>query len=177
MRERLARVRHDLTRFDKAVRWVEPHNIHLTLKFLGEVADARIMPICDAVRRAAEGTGPFELDVAGLGCFPPQGRANVVWAGLAGDLAPLRTLVERLETQMHGLGFERERRPFAPHLTIGRVRDARQSPALRAAVEKLSIAAGRSAVQRIVLFDSLLTERGPVYSAVAHADLKMEAGQ
>lgn len=106
----------------RAVRWVRPEGIHLTLKFLGELPASRQADIIRAVEAAADGHGPLVLEAAGLGCFPNASRPRVVWAGLAGDLAGLEALQGSVERALGPLGFPPEKRGFSPHLTLGRVR-------------------------------------------------------
>lgn len=111
----------------RAVRWVRGEGIHLTLKFLGETPATQCEAITDAVRAACAGHRSLTLRAAGLGCFPNPGRPRVVWVGLAGDLDRLARLQQAVEAALEPLGFRPEGRPFSPHLTLGRVKDA--SPA------------------------------------------------
>ena len=104
------------------VRWVRPDGIHLTLKFLGEIEAARTEAILKGMAEAVVGSGPFELSLVGVGAFPSLRRPRVVWLGLGGDLEVLSALQGRVEDEVAQLGFPRERRPFSPHLTLGRVR-------------------------------------------------------
>lgn len=105
--------------------WSRPEGVHLTLKFLGEVSEARVPEIMRALALALCGTGRFRLGVEGVGTFPNPASARVVWLGLAGDLKALFALQANVEQAMAGLGLEREVRPYAPHLTLGRVRHVR----------------------------------------------------
>ncbi|MGD8869519.1 MAG: RNA 2',3'-cyclic phosphodiesterase [Gemmatimonadales bacterium] len=103
------------------VRWIAPQNVHLTLKFLGEVAEDRVPDISAAVEDAGGGVEAFDLAVGGFGAFPTLRRPQVVWAGIEVS-APLSDLQGRVESALVALGFERERRRFHPHLTLGRAR-------------------------------------------------------
>jgi 2'-5' RNA ligase len=80
VKEALLGLEQSLNRFDRMVRWVKRDQMHLTLVFLGEVRDDRVPAVCDAVKRAADRSEPFEMAVTGSGCFPPAGRVRVVWA-------------------------------------------------------------------------------------------------
>jgi 2'-5' RNA ligase len=152
------------------VRWVDPHGIHLTLKFLGNVAAGRLPEIVRALRQAARGVSPFHLTAGGLGVFPNTGRVRVVWVGLTGDLEGLRNLQRRTESALAPLGFPAESRPFSPHLTLARVRD-QVSPAdrqgLGALVEGSRFeSAWPIDVAAVHLMRSQLTGRGAVYSVI-----------
>lgn len=103
-------------------RWIRPENIHLTLKFLGEVSETAADEISDALRKSAEKHSPFELSPSGFGAFPSERRARVIWAGADAGLEPLRALAEDIESSLEPLGFGRENRGFSPHLTLGRAK-------------------------------------------------------
>lgn len=107
----------------RGVRWVDPKGIHLTLKFLGNIDPALTDGILEALCRIALKSSSFSLRIAGLGVFPNQREPRVLWAGVEGDMEPLTSLQEKVEEAMADQGFNRERRGFNPHLTIGRVRD------------------------------------------------------
>ncbi|MGD2216117.1 MAG: RNA 2',3'-cyclic phosphodiesterase [Gemmatimonadales bacterium] len=103
------------------IRWVRHENLHLTLKFLGEVSEERVREVCTAVDAAAAGVAPFAMAVGGFGAFPSLRRPQVVWVGV--ELEPtLESLQTSLEGELAGLGFARESRAFRPHLTLGRAR-------------------------------------------------------
>lgn len=157
------------------VRWVRPSGIHLTLKFLGPT-DAGLVPeIMAGLDESMRGAHSPQLALSRLGTFPNSRNPRVLWAGVAGDLDVLETLHQRVETLMVGLGWAAERRPFRPHLTIGRVRDQVSSPDRRriaAAIERCSIprlAAWRPDAVR--LYQSELTPRGAIYSNLGEVEI------
>lgn len=107
------------------VKWVPPENLHLTLKFLGEVGAERQPEILGALATAAQGARTITLVVRGAGAFPNHRAPRVVWAGIEADPA-IEILADRVERHCAPLGFPIEGRPFRPHLTLGRAgRDAR----------------------------------------------------
>jgi 2'-5' RNA ligase len=119
VRARLAEAARGLREAGFPVRWVPPENVHLTLKFLGEVPEGRVPEICSAVDSAVAGAGPFEMAVSGFGAFPSLRRPRVVWAGI--ELSPpLERLQAELERALAAIGFPKEDRPYHPHLTLGR---------------------------------------------------------
>jgi 2'-5' RNA ligase len=122
LRRALATVQDDLRRLGmERLRWVRPEGIHVTLKFLGAVDGGRVEELAAALRGAI---APFELKLrpAKVGGFGGT-RLRVVWVGLESDVEGLAALAGRVESALEPLGFPRERRPFAPHLTVARVRD------------------------------------------------------
>src|SRR5207245_7151093 len=119
-----------LRRVARDVAWVAPESLHLTLKFLGRVREARTPELAVALTRATAGLTAFEANVAGLGAFPSPARARVIWAGVGRGTDALVELAGRVDAALAALGVEREPRAFSPHVTLGRVRVARRDPAL-----------------------------------------------
>jgi 2'-5' RNA ligase len=160
-RERAARV----------VRWVDPENIHLTVKFLGEVDSSMMTALEGAVKDACSGTVPFALKLAGAGAFPNSQRPNVIWVGLAGAVDQVSTLAKKIDDACAALGFPREERAFSPHLTLGRVkRDAlpgdRQT--LGALIARAQVGdADDLRVDKVSLMKSELRPAGSVYTRMA----------
>ena len=164
IRARLAEAQERLRAARASVKWVKPELIHLTLKFLGEIEADAVEGIMGVVAQAAEGIGPFDVRVAGLGAFPPRGAPRVVWAGMEED-ARLATLQQLLEAGLEPLGFPAENRPFTAHLTLGRVKDPRHAGALRTLVEaEASADFGTQRVAEILLMQSVLSPSGPTYT-------------
>ena len=159
----------------QAARWVPRSNIHLTLKFLGDVESSVLPAVHEAVARAAAPHAPFAVQVADLGCFPNTRRPNIVWAGLRGDLAALRALQGAIESALEPLGHKREARPYSPHLTIGRVN--RRASASEVAALGQSVAAygpvalGEIVVASVSVIQSDLRPAGPVYTDLSVAPL------
>jgi 2'-5' RNA ligase len=157
------------------IKWVEPENIHLTLKFLGNVAASRVGEVSQAVTKAVAGTSPFSLKVEGLGVFPNSKRVQIVWVGVSGELERLAGLQRRIEAAMEGLGFAAENRRFTPHLTLARVRDqatASEREGLGQLVGQTEFdAAGEFRVESVKLMQSQLTREGPIYTALSSAAL------
>ena len=158
------------------VKWVDPGNIHVTLKFLGDVSTEITGKITSALEEAVRGTRPFNIEVSGIGVFPNMRRVQIVWVGLAGELEKLGQLQQRIETGLIPLGFKAESRSFTPHLTLARVRDY-AGPDERQKLGQLI--AGMSFdtkykidVNAIHLMRSQLTREGPIYSRISTVALK-----
>ncbi len=105
------------------LRWVRPEGIHLTLKFLGSVAPERVGGVQDALGKAVSEPFRWQVRLSKVGGFGGPARLRVVWVGLEGDLEPMNEMARRVELALKPLGFPSEGRPFAPHLTLARVRD------------------------------------------------------
>ena len=158
------------------VKWVDPYSIHLTLKFLGNIAADRIGEITRAMEEAAQGIPPFHLEVKDLGVFPNLRRVQVAWVGIGGEVDKLGQLQQRIESNLVPLGFAPESRPFTPHLTLARLRDwapldERQRFGQLIASTKFE-AIHSIKVDAINLMRSQLTREGAIYSRISSVRLK-----
>lgn len=145
------------------IRWIRQSSIHLTLKFLGEVDELRIEPIGRALQEAVGPFSRFTISAKGLGVFPGLKRPQVLWVGLEGS--SLISLASAVETALEPFGFASEKRSFKPHLSIGRWRQYRDSSgSLSRELEHWkNYEFGKSAVNEVVLFESVLRPEGAVY--------------
>jgi RNA 2',3'-cyclic 3'-phosphodiesterase len=155
------------------VKWVEPHNLHVTLKFLGDVHEREIAAVCSAVARGAAELKPFEVEVRGAGAFPTAARPRTVWLGVAAGDKPMVMLHDRVEDELAKLGYREEHRRFQAHITVGRVRGAGPGIAeLGTRVQQhADFLAGRMTVSKVTIFASTLTPDGPIYDVVGTAPL------
>lgn len=168
----LDRVQRKLCRFDGIVRWSATANVHLTLKFLGDLPDREAPAVCEAAARAANDSAPLAFRISGLGCFPKGGLVRVLWAGVQSDGEALKSCQRALEREMEELGFRPEARAWFPHLTIGRVRPgAGDTTELRAALADYELAGSMQKPRNLVVFQSTLTPKGPVHVIVARCPI------
>ncbi len=166
MIQKISEVQSQLKQSLTGIRWVAQENLHFTLKFLGSVEDKKIAPLMQALGQALRLAPSFSLMGKGIGVFPNLKRARVLWIGLQGQ--GLHRLAEEVETALEPLGFPREKRDFAPHLTIGRWRiPGLQPERLREGTERWQdYDFGQSQVDEVVLFQSVLKPTGAIYSPV-----------
>lgn len=154
------------------LRWVRPQNIHLTLKFLGDIEADRIPAISAAMQGVADASPAFQLAVQGLGVFPGIRRARVLWTGLGGATEELLALHRRLEDALADLGMERENRPFKGHLTLARIKKPVDPGKLLDALQAEGSFAGLPlAVNELVLFRSRLRPTGAEYTVLARCPI------
>jgi 2'-5' RNA ligase len=156
------------------VKWVRPEAAHLTLKFLGEIDEARSRDVAAALDSIAASTARFELRAAAIGAFPGIDRPRVVWIGLDNGADESRRLADSVDDEMSRLGFEKESRQFSPHLTIGRVRSSKNREWLKEKI--LSYDSQSKAcsceVSSIILFKSTLTPQGSIYIKLHEAQFR-----
>jgi len=156
------------------VKWVRAEGIHLTLKFLGEVEEARVPELTQALTGACGGLRPFRLHLAGLGVFPGPSRPRVAWVGLAGEIDRLLQLQSRVEGALASLGFPPEQRPFTAHLTLARLREGtgpQEARAFGEAFLKQAVAELDFPVEGVSLMRSQLHPGGAVYTRLGFIPL------
>jgi len=173
VRARAARVVEQLRQTPARVRWVEPENMHLTLKFLDNVEAERIPDVCRAVADAARTVRPFDFQAVGVGAFPDTARPRTVWIGGREGTDEMIALHDALDLTLEELGFRPEHRRFRPHLTIGRVRGGPGGiRELAAAIAELAdFECGTTLVEDAVVFASKLERTGPLYEVLGRGPL------
>jgi RNA 2',3'-cyclic 3'-phosphodiesterase len=158
------------------IRWVDPQNVHLTLKFLGDVSPADLEHLCGVLAPEVAACEPFSMSVGGLGAFPSLRRARVLWIGLAAPDA-LMTLSRLVETVTTRLGFPSEGRSFSPHLTVARVGQGASTTDLQrihTALEGTKIdSIGTVHANAVTIFKSDLQPGGPVYAHLYSLPMKL----
>lgn len=159
----------------KYVKWVDPKGIHLTLKFLGNVAPDQVPRIIDAITPSAQSLSPLKLQLGKLGVFPNLQRPRVIWVAVTGEVEPLITLQQDIDQALAPLGFPPEGRSFSPHLTLGRLRE-QASPMERSNIGSLISATEFEGgptleVDQIYLMRSTLTPSGAIYNRLSSIEL------
>ncbi|MCD8141380.1 MAG: RNA 2',3'-cyclic phosphodiesterase [Planctomycetaceae bacterium] len=155
------------------VKWVKTENLHLTLRFLGDVKENDLEELFDALEEGVAGIEPFALEMRGIGAFPNWRHPRVVWAGCGDGTEEAVDLAAAVEEVCVDLGYEAEKRPFRPHLTLGRVK----LPADARGLEETVAAMGERVfgyidVDAVVVFMSSLRRNGPVYAPMARFPLR-----
>ncbi|MFQ5655012.1 MAG: RNA 2',3'-cyclic phosphodiesterase [Planctomycetota bacterium] len=157
-----------LSREVEGVRWVPEANLHVTLRFLGEVEDAEVPVLVDEVREEIAAIEAFDATIEGLGFFPPRGNARVIWVGIGEGKESLIRIAKGVEAGLARSGFSKENRPYTPHVTIGRVK--RPSPDHRH-LDGGSLSPVSFPVAGVTLMESRLSPGGARYTRVARIEL------
>jgi 2'-5' RNA ligase len=162
------------------VRWVPARNMHLTLKFLGDIAASHVEFLKQMLVREADSHPQFDLQISGLGSYPTSRRPRILWVGLHAP-AELSSLQKSIEAGASRLGYEQEERPFSPHLSIGRVRQnvsPSELPKIRAALDNIQLGnIGTARVDSVHLIRSDLQPSGSVYTKLFSAPLTKTRGE
>ena len=169
----LDNVQQELKVLRLKARWVRPQNIHLTLKFLGNIDSGEIEKIGRAMVDAAGDSAPFTLTIGGIGFFPDIKRPRVIWVGLDGAKPALFKLQRNLADRLAIAGFPKEKRSFKAHLTLGRIRQAVNPNIIDQAIQGYSdLGDLKFSANRIILFKSDLKPTGAEYSHLKQVDLR-----
>ncbi len=158
------------------VRWVRPANIHLTVRFLGDTEEDRVPKIVELIDKVAGDFPAVDVLLDRLGGFPNLKRPRVLWVGLREDeqVHELSKLARQVELGVRRLRFEKEKKGFKPHLTLGRVKDSRGCRDLTEYMEQYTFEPLPVHLDRLVLFQSTLTPKGSVYKRLHEAMLGKE---
>jgi 2'-5' RNA ligase len=171
VRRAAAEVIEALRRPGDGIGWVRAPNLHFTLRFLGEVDDAAVDRAADAAREAASVHAPFEAALGAAGAFPSADRPRVLWLGLSRGATQVTALAASLEDALDRHGFERDGRPFSPHLTVGRIRATGGDWTSLLAGVAPDPGAAAFTVDRIAVIESRLARGGSIYTVREEAVL------
>ena len=173
VRAPLIKVQEALRRAEADVKWVEEENLHLSLKFLGDVGEEQIGTLKGLLTIEAARWPAMRLTYGGVGVFPDHGPPRTLWVGATGDLEKVAGLAAALERAAEQVGVPREGRPFVAHLTIGRVKSGRNVQRLQAAVgNQRQVPLGGDTVREFGLYRSTITSDGPIYDVLARFPLR-----
>ena len=165
-------VQQELKQLKIRARWVRGENIHLTLKFIGDINPGDVDTLSAAMAGAAKGFSPVILAVRGIGVFPSIKRPRVVWVGLGGDIRSLLELQSRLVDELAEAGVARDKRSFKAHLTLGRIKQPPGPDLIRQMIaEHATLSSDEFTCDQVILFKSDLKPSGAVYTKLKQTNL------
>ena len=164
----LGRLQAKLKTVGADVKWVEPKNIHLTLKFLGEIDEQTQNLITDKLEEISNAQKEFVISISSCGAFPNTNSPRVIWAGIEQGDQEIRTIANSIETQLESMGIPKETREFSSHITLGRARSSQNRQELAKTLSQLILKPlkGQFPASKITLFKSTLTPHGPIYEVL-----------
>ncbi|MDH7517703.1 MAG: RNA 2',3'-cyclic phosphodiesterase [Candidatus Thermoplasmatota archaeon] len=162
--KKLVDFENEIKKIGADLKLVEPENIHITLKFLGDTEEMLINEMEKIIKNSVKETKPFNIQLKGTGVFPNQNYIKVVWIGIQNS-EPIAEIAKKIDEQTSKIGFEKEKRGFSPHLTIARVKTAKNKKKLLQVLEKYrDIEFADIKVETVKLKKSDLTPKGPIYT-------------
>jgi 2'-5' RNA ligase len=171
IKKQIEQAQAPLKKTDAFVSWVKPGNIHVTLKFLGEVPEDKMEEVFAATGKALEGAREFTMSLKGMGGFPNLKRPRVIWIGAGSGQEELSGLARGIEQEMEEIGFPREKRKFSAHFTIGRVKSPRNIEQLAGLVESADFQTEEIQVTEVVVMRSQLNPAGAIYTPLKKVPL------
>ncbi len=173
IKEELGRLQEKLKAAGADVKWVEPKNIHLTLKFLGEIDEQARNRICSTLEEICRTRKPFVIALSSLGAFPNTISPRVIWAGISQGDSEVKEIAQAVEEHLETIGFPKENREFSSHITIGRTRSGKNRQELTKLLANLTQKnlERQFPVTKIILFKSTLTPHGPIYEILQEFQL------
>ena len=167
IKELLSKIQSELKSTNADVKWVTPENIHLTLKFLGEVKEEKIPRIIQSLKEACSNVKPFNIEIKNIGAFPNTKSPRVIWAGIEEGKEKLKELADLIEGSLIKLEFPEEERPFSCHITLGRVKTPENKEILCQKIGQIQFSPLSQEIKSLALFKSALTPKGPIYEKLS----------
>lgn len=175
IKDYLGKLEEKLKTTQADVKWVKPENIHLTLKFLGEIDDKKLEKINLILDDVAREKSPYKIQITSIGAFPKLDFLRVIWAGVDRGDAETKEIAKTLEEKIQKIGIPKEERAFSSHITIGRTRSTKNREKLVQELKNIADCSRENlefSVTKIILYKSTLTPQGPIYEVLKEANLK-----
>lgn len=172
--QKLARMIADFSKKETGVRWLAAENMHVTMKFFGDVEEELLTgDISKAIESVTSQTGAIPLECSGVGVFPNWKYPRIIWAGFLGDADPVLNLKAHLDEALASFPLKQDARAFRLHLTIGRAKELKRTGLLMTLINELGpISFGRVLIDKLTLYKSVLTKGGSIYTAIREFKLK-----
>ena len=171
IQQELADLQNLLRSINARITWTSPVNIHLTIRFLGEITDRSLDEVIESCRPAVERVRPFSLALEGVGVFPNQRQPRILWAGLKGEITSLTELARLLNDVLAARGFAPESKPLRPHLTLGRIKSRERLDELLSLGRDHRFQQQQFAVHEVLVIQSELGRTGSKYTVRARLPL------
>ena len=166
IKQALTTIESELQKTISGVKWVNPENIHLTLKFLRHIEKETVEQIKEVLTQIASQASPFIIKLSSAGAFPNPTRPRAIWIGMKEGSKESIHLVNLIEEKLVPLGIEKESRAFHPHLTLARVKFLKDKNSVENAFVSLKVPPTEMAASKITFFQSTLTREGPIYTVL-----------
>lgn len=170
LKPRINKIIKEFKQIDTKIKYVELANLHLTLKFFGDIDTNGLKLLEDAIANVVSDFEPFNIKISGCGAFPNSNHIKVIWVGIEDD-SILKDLHDKMDKEFARIGFDKDRK-FSTHLTIGRMKSAKNKDKVKSTIEEFgNVEIGEMEVSQISLKKSTLTPRGPIYEDISIFEL------
>lgn len=168
IKRKIAKLENDLKKCDLAFRWVKPENLHLTLKFLGDINQEQVSKIKEAIAKVSDKFSAFKASFNGFGFFPNERRPRVFFISIDKKKL-LKSIATELEEELETLGFKKEGK-FKSHITLARIKDLKNIECLKSKIKNTQLDE-KFPTDTIILYKSTLTKEGPIYGKIFKSNL------
>jgi len=174
VQQKLGRLIADFATKEQEVRWLKPSDLHVTMKFFGDVEEDLLLGgISEAIAGVTEAAVPASIDCQGVGVFPNWKYPRIIWAGFIGDTEPVLSLKEKLDSALSGFPLKPDQRQFRLHLTVGRAKEIKGTSRLVQLINGLGpVEFGKVRIDHLTIYKSVLTREGSIYTALKRFELK-----
>ncbi len=148
------------------ISWVKPENIHLTLKFLGDISEAQLEQIKGIITQVSQANKPFTLTLGKLGAFPSISNPRIIWVAIESEAERTKVIARQLEEKLEAIGWTPEEKKFHPHLTLARVKFIKDKKIFENCRQKINPPSLTTRINEIILFKSTLTPQGAIYTTL-----------
>ncbi|MFC1666716.1 RNA 2',3'-cyclic phosphodiesterase [Candidatus Omnitrophota bacterium] len=171
-KQKLSELISKLKRSNADIKWATENQMHLTLKFLGNIQENKIRDISLVLKSITDNVSEFYIRLSAIGTFPNMKRPRVIWMGIDNS-RPLKALSNKIETELEKIGTQRENREYKAHFTLGRVRTSKNIPGLMKLLNEVDFCSqDEIKIDKIILFQSTLTPKGAIYTPLITQDLR-----
>lgn len=173
-KQKLSALISNLKTSEAGVKWVNESQMHLTLKFLGDIKEEKVREISDTLKSVADTSSAFSIRLSSIGAFPNMHKPRVIWIDIDKGKEELKLLAGQIENELEKSGFTREKRGFKAHLTLGRVKSLKNISNLIGLIKKTEISLhDEIEIKEIILFRSTLKPTGAIYTPISRFNLKI----
>jgi len=172
-KQRLSKLISDLKKSNTDIKWVGENQMHLTLKFLGNIEQDRVQVISGALKSIADNFKGFNIRLSKIGAFPNLRRPRVIWLDIDKGAEELKSLSNKIEIELEKIGFKKEKREFKAHLTLGRVRSLKVIENLEKIINETDFQPPNEIkIDKLILFQSTLTPKGAIYTPLSECPIR-----
>ncbi|HEC80176.1 MAG: 2'-5' RNA ligase [Candidatus Coatesbacteria bacterium 4484_99] len=171
VRQSLLEIIDEVSSICRNAKWVELNNLHITLRFLGNIDVEMVGSISEIITNVSSQFAPFPIEIEGFGAFPHPKRARIIWAGITRGFEEIAELERKVSDELERAGIDRDKRDYHPHITLGRIRYPKSNIALTKKIEESSgRVIGDDTISKMILMESTLTGKGPIYTPIHIAE-------
>ncbi len=164
VKEKILKIQRHLASTSNKIKWVQKNNLHITLKFLGYIEPNTIELISNKLKKTISKKSNFKITLSKIGAFPKINYPKIIWVGIENEIEKMQNLFKDIDKSLYQLGFNKEKRKFHSHITIGRVKNLQKKSELVELLTKVEYPQQVVNIENVILYKSVLNTKGPIYT-------------